>query len=188
MTLVHEQFTKVKKNNTIDKTVTRHLIDLFEPYTLENYPFEDVFPIKTGDFPWLRWLSRGGSYQTLTSFCTNGAPGCTPQMTFTFDLRQTGHLGPNDALLHPESSNGWKTEGSLWDRNFKHITEFSKKKKNTGGKHVYNVFEVLLLVPSGGDLALCVVCLFSKAVRLVLLLSFCLKLIFVSRASHMALC
>lgn len=50
MTLVHEQFTKVKKH-TIDKTVTRHLIDLFEPYTLENYPFEDVFPIKTGDFP-----------------------------------------------------------------------------------------------------------------------------------------
>ena len=65
---------------------------------------------------------------------------------------------------------------------------FRKRKKNTGGKHVYNVFEVLLLVPSGGDLALCVVCLFSKAVRLVLLLSFCLKLIFASRASHMALC
>lgn len=103
-------------------------------------------------------------------------------MTFTFDLCQTGHLGPNDALLHPESSNGWKTEGSLWDRNVKHITELGKK--NTGGKHVYNVFEVLLLVPSGGDLALCVVCLFSKAVELVLLLSFCLKLMFVSRASH----
>lgn len=77
---------------------------------------------------------KGVSYQTFTRFCTNGAPGCTPQMTFTFDLCQTGHLGPNDALLHPESSNGWKAKGSLWDRNFNHFTELEKK--NTGGKHV----------------------------------------------------
>ena len=34
-------------------------IQVYPPVAMENGPFEDVFPIENGDFPWLCWFTRG---------------------------------------------------------------------------------------------------------------------------------